>query len=250
MNGTILDYDAQRGGVLRGADGRRYAFAAGEWKSATPPAAGTAVDFEPDGESARGLYAVQVPAAPPAPPAPAAVAGPGAFLAGRPGLPLAALLLIACFLPFLTLGPLSANLFNLVGVASSAGPLMPRLNMETGLWLFHGLYVVPLFALVLIVQEWRGRAGPWLRIGTGLVGLLAPIAITLGARAMFTTAPAPTGLRALVRRGLRSLSEHVGLDMPQPHLGIGWIAIALISLALIGVGIALRPRAEPGPRRA
>lgn len=249
MNGTILDHDTERGGVLRGADGRRYAFAAAEWKSATPPAPGMAVDFEPDGESARSLYALPAPAAPPAPPAEAAIAEPGGFLAGRPGLPLAALLLLACFLPFLTLGPLSANLFNLVGVASSAGPLMPRLNMEPGLWLFYGLYVVPLLALLLIIQEWRGRAGTWLRIGTGLVGLLAPVAITLGARAMFTTASAPTGLRALVRRGLRSLSEHVGLDMPQPHIGIGWIAIGLLSLALIAVGIALRPRAGPSPPR-
>lgn len=229
MNGTILDCDASDGGVLRGADGRRYAFAAAEWKSATPPAAGIAVDFEPDGESARDLYALIVPAPPRA-----AVAEPGALLGGRPGLPLAVLILVACFLPFLTLGPLSANLFNLVGVASSAGPLMPRLNMETGLWLLHGLYIVPLLALVLIVQEWRGRAGPWLRIGTGLVGLLAPIAITLGARALFTPVAGPA---SLVRRILRRVREYVELDMLMPHIGIGWIAIGLLSLALIAVGI-------------
>ncbi|HEV7658554.1 MAG TPA: hypothetical protein VGO55_01790 [Allosphingosinicella sp.] len=228
MNGTILDYDAREGGVLRGADGRRYAFASVEWKSATPPAVGAAVDFEPDGDVARSLYAVPKSAPPPV------VAGPGTFFGGRPGLPLAVLLLIACFLPFLTLGPLSANMFNLVGVASTAGRYASRVNMETGLWLFHGLYVVPLIALVLIVQEWRGRAGPWLRIGTGLVGLIAPVAITLGARAMFT----PVADRAsLVRRLLRRAREFVDLDMFVPHVGIGWIAIGLLSLALIAVGL-------------
>jgi hypothetical protein len=244
MNGTILDYNAESGGVLRGADGRRYAFAAAEWKSATPPAPGTAVDFEPDGETARGLYALPVPAAPPAP---AAIAEPRAFLAGRPGLPLAALLLLACFLPFLTLGPLSANLFNLVGVASTADRYMLHVNMETGLWLFHGLYVVPLLASVLIVQEWRGRAGPWLRIGTGLVGLLAPVAIAFGARALFTPVADPTSIG---RRILRRLSEYVEPAMFVPQVGIGWIAIGLLSVALIAVGIVLMPRAEPRPRQA
>jgi hypothetical protein len=234
MNGTVLDYDARDGGVLRGADGRRYAFAAAAWKSAAPPAAGIAVDFEPDGETAHSLYALPAPAAPPGRPAPAAVAAPGAFFAGRPGLPFAALILIACLLPFLSLGPLSANLFNVVGVASTAGRYAPNVNMETGLWLFHGLYVVPLLALVLLFQEWRGRAGPWLRIATGLVGLVAPVAIALGARALFTTVQAPAGIRARV---LRFLREHVQIDAFVPHVGIGWIAIGLLSLALIAVGV-------------
>jgi hypothetical protein len=237
MNGTILAYDAREGGMLRGADGRRYAFAAAEWKSKTPPAAGIAVDFEPDGETARGLYALAAPAPPPA-------AGPDGFLASRPGLPLALLILIACFLPFLSLGPFSANMFNLVEVASRAGRYAPNVNMETGLWLFHGLYVVPLLALFLLFQEWRGRAGPWLRIGTGIVGLVAPVAIALSARALFTTTvPGPARLGARI---LRRLREYVQLDAFVPHVGIGWIAIGLLSLALIAVGIFWHASAKTG----
>jgi hypothetical protein len=239
MNGTVLDYDARDGGVLRGADGRRYAFAAAEWKSAAPAAAGMTVDFEPEGETAHSLYALPT-AAPPR-----AAAEPGAFFAGRPGLPLAVLILLACFLPFLRLGPFSANLFNVVGVASTADRYMLHVNMETGLWLFHGLYVVPLLALFLILQEWRGQAGPWLRIGTGLVGLIAPVLIAFGARAMFTATPASTGIGAHL---LRRLREHVELDIFVPKVGSGWIAIGLLSLALIAVGIAWRSRsANPPP---
>jgi hypothetical protein len=211
-------------------------FASAEWKSAIPPAVGAAVDFEPDGEVARSLYAVPASAPPPA------VTGPGTFFGERAGLPLAALLLIACFLPFLTLGPLSANMFNVVEVASTAGRYASRVNMETGLWLFRGLYIVPLLALVLIVQEWRGLAGPWLRIGTGLVGLVAPIAITFGARALFTPVSAPASIG---RRLLRRLRDYIELDMLVPHIGIGWIAIALLSLALIAVGIFWRSRPAP-----
>lgn len=165
------------------------------------------------------------------------------FLLERPGLPIAALILPACLLPFLTLGPFSANLFNVVGVAASLGRYAPvNLNMETGLWLFHGLYVVPAAALLLIVLEALGRAGRWWRIGIGLVGLIAPVAIALGARALFT-ATTPQG--HLGGRLLRRLREFVAPDLFAPHIGMGWIAIAMLSLALVCVGLFWSP-----PRRA
>lgn len=224
VDGRILSFDADKGGVLRGEDGKRYSFAAADWQDDDAPEPAASVDFEPDGDQARSLYVV---------PPPAEVIQP--FLADRLGLPIGILLLVACGLPFLSVGPFSANLFNVVSVASSLGVYAPvNVNMETGLWLFHFLYVVPAAAALLLVLEWRGLAGRWWRIGIGLVGLLGPVAIALGARALFTAAaPAPT----LGGRVLRELRKHVAPDLFMPSIGIGWIAVAVLSLALVAVGI-------------
>ena len=199
MIGTLLDFDPEKGGLLRGEDGRRYPFEAAAWPGDEPPVPGTKVDFERDGDAARDLLPLPNEAAP------APSGDTAAWVAARPGLPVALLLLVACFLPFLTLGPLSANLFNVVGVASSLGRYAPvNLNIENGLWLFHGLYIVPVAALVLLLLEWRGLAERWWRIGIGLVGLLAPVAIALGARALFTASapPASLGARLLDRKSV------------------------------------------------
>lgn len=236
--GTVLTFDPANGGLLRGEDGRRYPFEAAAWQGVGPPVPGTRVDFEREGDAACDLY----PLADETAPAPERAA----WLAARPGLPLALLILIACFLPFLRLGPFSANLFNLVGVASSLGRYAPvNVNMETGLWLFHGLYVVPALALALLLLEWRGLAGRWWRIGIGLAGLVAPVAIALGARALFTAAPQPTPTATIGREMLRRAREYVSPELFAPQIGMGWIAIAALSLALVLVGIFWRePRSD------
>ncbi|HTU11148.1 MAG TPA: hypothetical protein VMG08_09655 [Allosphingosinicella sp.] len=226
MIGTILSFDSETGGVLRGEDGRRYTIAAAAWSGDSPPKAGDRVDFDAEGDMAVAVYALPDDI----------IAAPGPFLADRPGLPIALLLLIACFLPFLTLGPITANLFNVVSTASSLGRYAPvNVNMETGLWLFHFLYVVPALAVTLILLEWRGLAGRWTRIGIGLVGLLGPVAIALGARALFTATTAPQG--RLAARLLRKAREYLAPDLFVPQIGAGWIAIAVLSLALILAGL-------------
>jgi hypothetical protein len=233
MIGTILNFHPGFGGLLRGEDGRRYPFAASAWPGDEPPVPGTKVDFEKDGDSAADLVPLpaETGAAPPDDTA--------AWLTARPGLPIALLLLVACVLPFLTLGPFSANLFNVVGVASSLGRYAPvNVNLEAGLWLFHGLYIVPALALALFLLEWRGLAGRWWRICIGLVGLLAPVAIALGARAMFTATQPQSGLGA---RLLRRARDYVAPDLFTPQIGMGWIAIAVLSLALVLIGIFWRP---------
>lgn len=229
MIGTVLSFDPADGGLLRGEDGQRYAFDATEWNGPEPSVMGGLVDFEPDGERALSVH--------PLPARPASAVAPPSFLTEKPGLPIALLMLVACVFPFLTLGPFSANMFNIVGVATSLGDYAPvNVNMQTGLWLFHFLYIVPACALALVVLEWLGRSGRWPRIGVGLVGLLAPVAITLGARALFTPA-APNPHVSLITRVLRRAGEALAPDLFVPHIGMGWIALALLSLALIGVGI-------------
>ena len=235
MIGVVLSFDPAEGGILRAMDdGRRYTFAASDWRGKAGPVPGGWVDFEPDGEQARALLPV---------PAPAAAAAPSpSILANRPGLPIALLMLVACAFPFLTLGPFSANMFNIVGVAASLGDYAPvNLNMQTGLWLFHFLYIVPAAALALVVLEWLGRSGRWLRIGVGLVGLLAPVAIVLGARALFTPA-APNPHLSLGARVLRRVGEYVAPDLFVPQIGMGWIALVLLSLALVCVGLFVPPQ--------
>lgn len=234
--GTILKFDPADGGLLRGEDGRRYAFDAAEWQGDAPPAAGTRVDFEPDGDRARGLCALAAPIG--------SAAAPPAFLADRPGLPIALLILVACFLPFLTLGPFSANLFNVVSVAASLGRHAPvNVSMETGLWLFHGLYIIPVLALALLLLEWRGLAGRWARIGVGLIALVAPVAIALGARVLFT-ATTPHG--TFGGRVLRRARDYLAPDLFVPQIGMGWIAIGLLGLALIVIGISWPARGKAG----
>jgi TM2 domain-containing membrane protein YozV len=57
MNGQILDYSVQgNSGSITGADGNRYHFAGSEWKGAGVPVRGARVDFEADGNQARGVY--------------------------------------------------------------------------------------------------------------------------------------------------------------------------------------------------
>lgn len=238
MFGNVLSFHPADGGLIRGEDGKRYAFDAAEWNGPEPSVMGSLVDFEPEDGRALSVHPLPAP--------PGSAAASPSFLAGKPGLPLALLMLVACVLPFLTLGPFSANMFNIVGVASSLGDYAPvNVNMATGLWLFHFLYLVPVCALALVVLEWLGLAGRWWRIGIGLIALLAPVAIALGARALFTPA-APNPHLSLGARVLRRVGEVVAPDLFVPHIGLGWIALALLSLALIGVGIfgpARAPRA-------
>ena len=231
MFGTVLSFHPVDGGLIRGEDGQRYAFDAAQWNGSVPSSMGGLVDFEPDGARALSVHPLPAPAT-----ATADSASPS-FLAEKPGLPIALLMLVACVFPFLTLGPFSANMFNIVGVATSLGDYAPvNVNMQTGLWLFHFLYVVPAAALALVVLEWLGRSGRWARIGVGLIGLLAPVGITLGARALFTPAGTHHHL-GLGARILRRVGEALAPDLFVPHIGMGWIALALLSLALVGVGI-------------
>lgn len=65
MKGQIIDFSVQENsGVISGEDGARYRFTGAEWKGDRPPSRGTAVDFEAEGDSAKGVYLALAGAAP------------------------------------------------------------------------------------------------------------------------------------------------------------------------------------------
>lgn len=268
MDGTLLNFDQARGtGLIRASDGRRYSFAAADWKSAETPAPGDIVDFELDGERASEVYRIRsgavsfgkkavapadastsAPAAeaPVSPqPAeertpPAAGEGPGPYLAARPGLVFAGLLLLACFLPFISAGFISLSLFNLVGVTSMAGNFAYGSGggIQMGLLLFYLLYAVPIMACWLIFQELRGEASAALRRWTGLVGLAGPFAIIILAGLLVQS-----GARGAFGRGPRG--GHLAGSLLS-GMSFGWIMIIAASIALIAVGMSWSPFGKKG----
>ncbi|MGB1197696.1 MAG: TM2 domain-containing protein [Thalassotalea sp.] len=57
MKGKILDYNEEsRSGVISGDDGNRYNFEVSQWKGATLPNVGSAVDFSANGDDAEAIY--------------------------------------------------------------------------------------------------------------------------------------------------------------------------------------------------
>lgn len=57
MKGHILDYSVTSNqGTITGADGNRYYFAGPEWKGTGIPTRGMTVDYEAEGNQAKGVY--------------------------------------------------------------------------------------------------------------------------------------------------------------------------------------------------
>lgn len=128
MRGKILGFTPSSGsGAISGENGERYTFVAGQWRSDRPITVGTSVDFAAVAEVATEIY-------------PVASAMPGAAdLATSPGVqklrtlsmttlafPLAALLLLATFLPAITTPMSSASLWGIGSISKmmSANPLL------------------------------------------------------------------------------------------------------------------------------
>jgi len=80
MKGTILGFGAALGAII-GDDEQRYAFTSEDWKGAALPAAGSRVDFVPEGSAAKGIYLLVEPVGA-RPAQSAALAGGPAFAGG------------------------------------------------------------------------------------------------------------------------------------------------------------------------
>ena len=67
MIGHVLAYSVQTGaGAISGDDGNRYTFTDAEWRISGTPQRGMRVDFDPNGNTATGIYQV-IDASPPSP---------------------------------------------------------------------------------------------------------------------------------------------------------------------------------------
>lgn len=57
MKGEILNFSIQtNSGVISGSDGQRYSFDGSNWREASPPVRGAAVDFQTQGLAALEIY--------------------------------------------------------------------------------------------------------------------------------------------------------------------------------------------------
>lgn len=135
MKGKILGFTPSAGtGAIAGDNGDRFSFVAAQWRSERPIAVGTSVDFAPVAGVATEIY----PVAGAAPidvgelaASPAVQKARGLFMTTL-AVPLAALLLIATFLPAISSPVSSASLWGMGGLAQmvSANPLLANDNVE------------------------------------------------------------------------------------------------------------------------
>jgi len=64
MRGEVLYYDEAQGfGFIHGVDGSRYTFAAEDLRRQMPMEKGAVVEFQPNGDKARGIFAIRAAAA-------------------------------------------------------------------------------------------------------------------------------------------------------------------------------------------
>ncbi len=269
MRGILIHYNAQsEQGLIRAEDGKRYAFYRQDWQSERRPSVNDEVDFEVDGTIAYDIYLLKAGRAP----APAS-SGPSVDLAklresvsrgaqdlgGNPlaqrllgdwKIVFAALTLLGCMLPYLTIG---GGLFNsrtesasLFGVGSTIGQVIDvTYQMENlgrsfqnqrnvqrnsqdveglrwSLRLGYLLYLVPIFAVWLIVAKVRGKAARNLAMVQGLTSVALPILVPmLFSAAMYAQIPADA----------RQLTQNLGGLFNVGFLGLGFWVMAIAGVA-------------------
>jgi hypothetical protein len=259
MRGTLIHYNAQSDqGLIRAEDGKRYAFHGRDWRAEYEPLVNDEVDFQIAGAIAYDIYLVGVtPAA--ATPLPAAPQrSPLAQrLFGDWTVVFAVLALLGCLLPFLTVGGAfntRAQSANLAGVGSTIGQIIDlsrkveslsrgfrnqrnlqrdAKNAEVLRWslrIGYALYLVPLFALLLIAAKAWGLRARALAAVQGLSSVVLPVAVPLA----FSAA-----IYAQIPPDARKLAQNFGGLFEVSFTGPGfWVMVlagAAQVLALFGV---------------
>jgi len=248
MKGKILGFNQVEGtGAIAAEDGSRHRFLFEDWRGERPPAAGMNVDFESVEGTAKDIYPVTG----------AAMAALGNINVDLSGLsaspegakvaalfnrslavPLALVVLIACFMTVLSSPVQSATLLGLgqtidqISVAASAGAMMGADTSGLGtMQTLLGLrFAAPLAALWLIWTAWAGKPERMPMLATGGAAILAAL-LVIGLKSAILSM-APDFMRDQLSAGI--------------SLGLGVWLLLLAGGALIaaGLGIIRNPLAK------
>lgn len=242
MQGRILGFDEAAGtGTISGEDGNRYRLTRAEWKSTTGIVAGLVVDFESKDGAAVDVYralGAGAPAAAPggAPGAPIAVPTDKlkALFTESLAVPLALIVLIACFMPAITTPIQSASLFGLdssIGASlGAAASLMGHSSVSSMSSLLVLRFAAPLAALALIMLAWLEKPMQVPMLVAGGVSILVALLVVAFKMAIVSSVESMMG-------GFGSARAMLGVPSPGSMIGVG-IGVWLIGLAGIGLVVA------------
>jgi hypothetical protein len=238
MQGRILGFDEAAGtGTISGEDGNRYRLTRAEWKSTTGIVAGLVVDFESkDGEAVDVYRALGAGAPAAAPSAPIAVPTDKlkALFTESLAVPLALIVLIACFMPAITTPIQSASLFGLdssIGASlGAAASLMGHSSVSSMSSLLVLRFAAPLAALALIMLAWLEKPMQVPMLVAGGVSILVALLVVAFKMAIVSSVESMMG-------GFGSARAMLGVPSPGSMIGVG-IGVWLIGLAGIGLVVA------------
>lgn len=208
MKGKVLGFSETDGtGAIAADDGTRHRFSRDDWRGERSPTAGMTVDFESEGGAAKDIY-------PMAGAAMAALSGINVDLGGLSSsadgakigalftrslaVPLALVVLVACFMPgmstpmqtvsVLGIDAVAAQL-NMVAQAQAAFGGEPT-GSGGGETLLILRYLAPVAALWLIWAAWAGKSERLPMLATGAAAILAALVVVGLKSAIVGMAPA------------------------------------------------------------
>jgi hypothetical protein len=165
----------------------------------------------------------------------------------------AALILVGCMLPFLSVAFFSMNLFSLPSTASFfinlagafGGNMQPGMGgIRAAVWSLYLLYAIPAAAGLLIFREIAGTATRRLSLVAGIIGLVTPF-VTCAISSAIAAASLPErgrGARTEIPNPIEAMFQMLS------YIGVGWMLIALASVGLVALGCGWSPFAA-GERR-
>lgn len=239
MKGKVLGFNEAEGtGAITADDGSRHRFSRVDWRGERPPTAGLAVDFESEGGAAKDVYPVTGAAL-------AALSGINVDLGGLSSsaegakigamftrslaVPLALVVLLACFMPGLSTPMQSASVLGIDAIAA-------QLNMVAQAQAAFGggsggsggadtlimlRYLAPISAIWLIWAAWAGKSERLPMLVTGAAALLAAVVVIGLKSAIVGMAP------AIAREAIEATIS----------LGFGVWLLVIAGAALIAAGL-------------